>query len=155
MKFARQMFARAVEIDPDFAASWAGLANTYVDLFRWGRDPRDLQEAQRASSRALTLGPDLAEAHVSAGQGLAIQRRFTEAATEFERAIQLDPTLFDAYYFYGRALFESGDIEKAARFFETAQQVRPGRLSIGELSCLSVTRARATGAGSSRRQDCK
>ncbi len=125
VKFARQMFARAVEIDPDFAASWAGLANTYVDLFRWGRDPRDLQEAQRASSRALTLGPDLAEAHVSAGQGLAIQRRFTEAATEFERAIQLDPTLFDAYYFYGRALFESGDIEKAARFFETAQQVRP------------------------------
>ena len=124
VKFARQMFARAVEIDPDFAAAWAGLANTYVDLFRWGRDPRDLQEAQRASSRALILGPDLAEAHVSAGQGLAIQRRFTEAATEFERAIELDPTLFDAYYFYGRASFESGDIEKAARFFERAQQAR-------------------------------
>lgn len=125
VKFARQMFVRAVEIDPDFAAAWAGLANTYVDLFRWGRDPRDLEEAQRASSRALTLGPDLAQAHVSAGQGLAIQRRFTEATTEFERAIELDPTLFDAYYFYGRALFESGDIEKAARFFEKAQQARP------------------------------
>jgi adenylate cyclase len=125
VKFARQMFARAVEIDPEFAAAWAGLANTYVDLFRWGRDPRDLQEAQRASSRALTLGPDLAEAHVSAGQGLAIQRRFTEAATEFESAIELDPTLFDAYYFYGRALFESGDIEKAAQFFGKAQHARP------------------------------
>ena len=125
VKFARQMFARAVEIDPGFAAAWAGLANTYVDLFRWGRDPRDLQEAQRASSRALTLGPDLAEAHASAGQGLAIQRRFTEAATEFERAIELDSTLFDAYYFYGRALFESGDIEKAAQFFGKAQQARP------------------------------
>jgi adenylate cyclase len=125
VKFARQMFAKAVEIDPNFAAAWAGLANSYVDLFRWGRDPQDLEEARRASSRALTLGPDLAEAHVSAGQGLAIQRRFAAAATEFERAIELDPTLFDAYYFYGRALFESGDIEKAAQFFEKAQQVRP------------------------------
>ena len=125
VKFARQMFARAVEIDPDFAAAWAGLGNSYVDLFRWGRDPQDLEEAQRASSHALTLGPDLAEAHVAAGQGLAIRRRFTEAATEFGRAIELDPTLFDAYYFYGRALFESGDIEKAAQFFEKAQQVRP------------------------------
>jgi adenylate cyclase len=125
VEFARQMFARAVEIDPDFAAAWAGLANAYVDLFRWGRDTRDLQEAQRASGHALALGPDLAEAHVSVGQGLAIQRRFTEAATEFERAIELDPSLFDAYYLYGRALFESGDIEKAARFFEKAQRVRP------------------------------
>jgi adenylate cyclase len=36
MEFARQMFLRAVAIDPDFASAWAGLANTYVDLYRWG-----------------------------------------------------------------------------------------------------------------------
>ena len=37
VEFARQMFERAVKIDPDFAAAWAGLANVHVDLFRWGR----------------------------------------------------------------------------------------------------------------------
>jgi adenylate cyclase len=123
--FARRMFARAVEIDPDFAGAWAGLANAHVDLFRWGRDPRDLEEAQSASARALKLDPDLAEAHVAAGQGLAIQRRYADAATEFERAIELDPTLFDAYYLYARSSFEGGDLEKSARLFEKAQRVRP------------------------------
>jgi adenylate cyclase len=125
VEFARRMFERAVKIDPEFAAAWAGLANTYVDLFRWGRKPRDLEEAQHASEHALKLEPYLAEAHVSAGQALAIQRRYAEAAIAFDRAIELDPTLFDAYYLYGRVLFESGDIEKAAKLFEKAQGARP------------------------------
>ena len=125
VEFARQMFERAVKIDPDFAAAWAGLANTYVDLFRWGRKPRDLEEAQRASEHALELDPNSAEAHVSVGQALAIQRRFLEAAIAFDRAIKEDPTLFEAYYLYGRALFESGDVEKAVKMFEKAQAARP------------------------------
>jgi adenylate cyclase len=125
VEFARQMFERAVKIDPSFAAAWAGLANTYVDLFRWGRKPRDLEEAQRASEHALKLDPNSAEAHVSVGQALAIQRRFAEAAVAFERAIEKDPTLFEAYYLYGRVLFESGDIEKSAKLFENAHRVRP------------------------------
>ncbi len=125
VEFARQMFERAVKIDPEFAAAWAGLANVHVDLFRWGRNPRDLEEAQRASERALKLDPNSAEAHVSVGQALAIKRRYAEAATAFDRAIEEDPTLFEAYYLYGRVLFESGDIEKSAKLFEKARHVRP------------------------------
>jgi TolB-like protein/Flp pilus assembly protein TadD len=125
VEFARQMFERAVKIDSNFTAAWAGLANTYVDLFRWSREPRDLEAAERASEQALKLNPNSAEAHVSVGQALAIQRRFSEAATAFERAIKEDPTLFETYYLYGRALFESGDIKKALDLFEKAQRVRP------------------------------
>jgi adenylate cyclase len=125
VKFAQQMFERAVKVDPDFAAAWAGLANAYVDLFRWSRKPRDLEKAKSASENALKLNPNSAEAHVSAGQALAIQRRFTEAANAFERAIKEDPTVYEAYYLYGRAMVESGDVEKAVELFEKAQQVRP------------------------------
>ena len=125
VEFARQMFERAVKIDPEFAAAWAGLANCHVDLFRWGRKPRELEEAQRASEHALELNPNSAEAHASVGQALAIQRRYAEAAIAFDRAIEEDPTFFDAYYLYGRVSFESGDIEKAARLFEKARAVRP------------------------------
>jgi adenylate cyclase len=125
VEFARQMFERAVKIDPDFAAAWAGLANVHVDLFRWGRNPRDLEEAQRASEYALKLDPNSAEAHVSVGQALAIKRRYAEAAIAFDRAITEDPTLFEAYYLYGRMLFESGDVEKAVKMFEKTQAVRP------------------------------
>ena len=125
VEFARQMFERAVRIDPRFAAAWAGLANAYVDLFRWSREPRDLEDAQRASEHALKLNPNSAEAHVSVGQALAIQRRFSEAAIAFDRAIEEDPTLYEAYYLYGRAMFESGEVEKAVNMFQKAQSVRP------------------------------
>src|SRR5215831_13271652 len=125
VEFARHMFERAVSIDPNFAASWAGLANAYVDLFRWGRKPEDLEQAQRASERALKLNPNSAEAHVSVGQALAIQRRFSEAASAFERAIKQDPTLYEAYYLYARVMFESGELEKAVKLFENAQRARP------------------------------
>ena len=125
VEFARQMFERALKMDPDFAAAWAGLANVHVDLFRWGRNPRDLEDAQRASECALKLNPNSAEAHVSVGQALAIKRRYAEAAIAFDRAIKEDPTLFEAYYLYGRLLFESGEAEKAVKMFEKAQAARP------------------------------
>jgi adenylate cyclase len=125
MEFARQMFARAVAIDPDFGLAWAGLANTYVDLYRWGRNSRDLEEAKRTSAHALELDPNLAEAHVAIGQALAIQRQFKDAAAEFERGIELDSTSFNAYYFYARSSFEAGDLEKAVQLFEKAHRSRP------------------------------
>jgi tetratricopeptide (TPR) repeat protein len=125
VEFARQMFERAVKIDAGFTAAWAGLANAYVDLFRWGHNVQDLEAAQRASEQALKLNPNSAEAHVSVGQALAIQRRFSEAASAFERAIKEDPTLYEAYYLYGRVMVESGELEKAVKLFENAQRVRP------------------------------
>jgi len=138
MEFARQMFARAVAIDPGFAAAWAGLANAYVDLYRWGRNSHDLEEAQRISAHALQLDPTLAEAHVAIGQALAIQRQFKDAATEFERAIELDPTSFDAYYFYARSSFEAGDLEKAVQLFEKAHRSRPDDYQATALRALAL-----------------
>jgi len=138
MEFARQMFLRAVAIDPDFASAWAGLADTYVDLYRWGRNSRDLEEAQRTSAHALKLDPNLAEAHVAIGQALAIQRQFKDAAAEFERAIELDPTLFDAYYFYARSCFEAGDLQKAVQLFEKAHRSRPEDYQATALRALAL-----------------
>src|SRR5215470_169902 len=139
VEFARQMFERAVKTDPGFAAAWAGLANAYVDLFRWGRNAQDLEAAQRASEQALKLNPNSAEAHVSVGQSLAIQRRFSEAAAAFERAIKEDPTLFEAYYLYGRVMFESGELEKAVKLFEKAHVVRPDEYESGPLRAQALT----------------
>src|SRR6266704_1741421 len=125
IELARQMFERAIELDPYFAAAWAGLATAHVYLFSWGgRDP-DLQKAHNASTRALELDPELADAHIAAGQSFSMEQRYGEAAAEFERAIELDPTLFDAYYYYARSCFKAGDLDKALKLFEKAQSVRP------------------------------
>ena len=125
IELARQMFERAIELDPDFAAAWAGLATAHVYLFgSGGRDP-DLRKAHNASTRALELDPELADTHVAAGQSFSMEQRYVEAAAEFERAIELDPTLFDAYYYYARSCFKAGDLNKALKLFQKAHSARP------------------------------
>jgi adenylate cyclase len=135
----REMFERAVAIDPDFAAAWAGLANAHVHLFGCDNEPH-LDKAREASARALRLDPQSAEAHVAAGQGLAMEQRYADAATEFERAIALDPTFFDAHYYYARSCFKSGDLEKSLRLFQQAQSVRPDDYQAVYLEALLLTK---------------
>lgn len=84
-----------------------------------------MENARKASTRALQLDPDLAEARVAAGQALSMEHRYQDAAAEFERAIQIDPTFFEAHYYYARSCFEAGDFEKAVRHYEDAQRARP------------------------------
>jgi len=124
IELARKMFQRAIELDPDFADAWAGLATAHVHLFGRDNEPH-LEKAREASDHALKLDPESAEAHVAAGQGFSMEQRYADAAMEFERAIELDPTLFDAYYYYGRSCFKSGDLAKSLRLFQQAQDVRP------------------------------
>ena len=125
IELARQMFERAIELDSHFAAAWAGLATAYVYLFDWGGGDPDLQKAHNASARALELDPELADAHVAAGQSFSMEQRYSEATAEFDGAIELDPTLFDAYYYYARSCFKAGNLKKALSLFEKAHSVRP------------------------------
>src|SRR6266496_4536892 len=124
IELARKMFQRAIELDPDFADAWAGLATAHVHLFGRDNEPH-LEKAREASDHALKLNPESAEAHVAAGQGFSMEQRYADAAKAFERAIELDPTFFDAYYYYGRSCFKNGDLEKSLRLFQRAQDVRP------------------------------
>jgi serine/threonine protein kinase/tetratricopeptide (TPR) repeat protein len=125
-EFARQMFTRAIEIDPTYARPHAGIADCHSLLYMyWDPDPGNLQRAAEASSRALELGPNLAEAHVARGLAVALKKHYDEARQEFETAIRLDPALFEARYFYGRASLAQGKLVEAARLFEEAARLRP------------------------------
>jgi adenylate cyclase len=125
IEFARQMFERAIKLDPNFAAAWAGLATAHLHLVGWGGGESDFEGARTASTHALELDPELAEAHVATGQGFSMEQRYADAMAAFERAIELDPTLFDAYYYYARSCFKAGDLEKSLRLFRQARCVRP------------------------------
>lgn len=138
IEFAREMFERATQIDPDFAGAWAGLATAHVHLFGSDREAH-LEKAREASARALQLDPQLAEAHVAAGQGFSMEQRYADAAGEFERAIELDPTLFDGYYYYARSCFKSGDFERSLRLFQQANRARPEDYQSVYLEALVLT----------------
>jgi serine/threonine protein kinase/Flp pilus assembly protein TadD len=124
--YARQMFARAIVIDPNYARAYAGVADCCSHLYMyWGASTEDLKEAESASRRAVQLDPELAEAHVSRGLALLMTKKYDEAHQEFESAIHLNPKLFDAYYFFARACFQEGKAEEAAQLFEKACLANP------------------------------
>ncbi|HEY6903574.1 MAG TPA: protein kinase [Candidatus Acidoferrales bacterium] len=124
--YARQMFARAIVIDPNYARAYAGVADCCSHLYMyWGASAEDLKEAESASRRAVQLDPELAEAHVSRGLALLMTKKYDEAHKEFETAIELNPKLFDAYYFFARACFQQGKSEEAAQLFEKACIANP------------------------------
>src|SRR5579863_103860 len=124
--FARQMFLRAIEIDPNYARAYAGIADCCSFLYMYFESSdANLQQAEVASRKALELEPDLAEAHASRGLALMLSRRHDEAALEFQTAISLNPKLFEAYYFYGRSCVQQGKSAEAAKLFEQAWQVNP------------------------------
>ncbi len=125
LEYARQMFERAVEVDPGFALAWAGIADaiSLTDMY-YPSSGADLARADEASARALELDPQLAEAHGARGFALLQLRRLDEAEREFKAAIELDPSQFEARYFYARACFAQGRLEEAAGLFQEAAAVR-------------------------------
>ncbi|MHC4848874.1 MAG: protein kinase domain-containing protein [Planctomycetota bacterium] len=124
--FARQMFARAIALDPTYARAYAGLADCCSLLYAfWDSTDENLKEAEAASRKALEIDPELAESHVSRGLAVSLSKQFDEASREFETAIRLDPDCFEAYYFYARACFSQNEMAKAADLYEHACRVRP------------------------------
>jgi len=125
-QFARQMFSRAVEIDPQYARAYAGVADCSSFLYMyWDGTEANLQQADAASRKALELDPDSAEAHAARGLAVSLIKDFDQAQKEFEAASKLNPSLFEAYYFYARACFVQGRLAEAARLFEQAARIRP------------------------------
>jgi serine/threonine protein kinase/Flp pilus assembly protein TadD len=126
VEYARQMFNRAIEIDPDYALAYAGVADSCSLLYtNWDAREFNLRQADIASRRALELEPDLAEAHVARGIAVSLTKKFEEADREFESALRLDPKLYAAAYFYGRGLKSQGRNAEAAKMFERASLLQP------------------------------
>jgi TolB-like protein/Flp pilus assembly protein TadD len=126
VEYARRMFERAIEIDPNYALAYAGIADCCSFIYTyWDASAAHLEQADTASRKALELDPELAETHTSRGLALAFAKRYEEAEQEFETAIRLNPKLFEAHYFYGRARFQQGKLAEAAQSFEEASRVRP------------------------------
>jgi serine/threonine protein kinase/tetratricopeptide (TPR) repeat protein len=126
VEHARRMFERAIEIDPNYARAYAGIADCCSFMYTyWDASATNLERADAASRAALALDPELAEAHVSRGLALAYSKRGQEAEQEFRQAIRLNPKLFEAHYFFGRALLQQGRAEEAAASFDAASQLRP------------------------------
>lgn len=143
LKFARQMFSKAIEIDPDYARAYAGLADTESFIAQWqDRSPDHLRAADDASRRALELAPNLAEAHASRGFAMSSVGEYEQAARQFEQALTLDPQHYETLYLFGRSRFAEGKLEQALDLWRRAHEAQPDEfqslaLASGALKALS------------------
>ena len=126
LEYARQMFLRAIEIDPTYARAYAGVANCYSLLFSFF-DSREfnMRQADASSSKALELEPGLAESHLARGVALSLAKRYDEAKQGFEQSMRLDPNLFEAPYWYSQMQLSQGNYEEAIRLGDRANLLRP------------------------------
>jgi TolB-like protein/Flp pilus assembly protein TadD len=126
LEFARQMFARAIVLDPSYAAAFAGVADCSSFLYMYFEaSENNLREATNASRRAVALDPELAEAHTSQGLAESLSKNYQEADKEFKAAMRLNPKLFDPCYLYARCLFTQGRMKEAADWFRKASGLNP------------------------------
>ena len=129
LEYARQMFKRAIELDPSYALAHAGIADCCSLLYMmFDARESNLKQAESASNTALQLAPDLAEAHVARGIAFSLSKNYSDAEREFETATRLDPKLFEARYFWARACHAQGRDAEAVRLFQIAGSLRPDDL---------------------------
>jgi TolB-like protein/Tfp pilus assembly protein PilF len=125
IKYAIEMFQKAIDIDYKYALAYCGLADCYSYLYMYHEATEDnLQMAQLTSRNAVKLNPALAEAFVSRGMVLSLSKKYEESEEAFKKAVELGPTLFEAYYQYGRMSLVTGKIDQAARLMISANSVR-------------------------------
>ena len=126
LRGAEREFLRAIELDPKYAPAFAGLAQVYMWFVDWlGHGDEYRQEADRASRRALELGPELAESHVARGAYLTSACDYAGAEREYREAIRLNPRSFEAHYLLARCGVHAANYEMAVEMFRRAAELRP------------------------------
>jgi serine/threonine protein kinase/Tfp pilus assembly protein PilF len=110
---AIQNFQKAIEIDPAYAAPYAGLANTYATMGSWesgALPPKEaFEKAKLAAAKALEIDPSSSDAHNSLGYThLHYDWDWAASEKEFQTAIRLNPGNTDALHWYSHYLTAMG-----------------------------------------------
>ena len=119
-------YRRAVELDPGYAAAYAGLAIAECQVADWSNDAPGYVRAQEAADRAVALEPQQAAGYYA--RGYIRYRRawfWAGAQADFEKALSIDPGSGDARREYGLLLFTIGRIPEAISETRRAADLDP------------------------------
>ncbi len=123
-----EYFERAIEMDPNYALAYAGVAMAYTELGEGGALTPDLAygRAKEAAANALRLDPGLAEAHCTVAYLKAVwDFDWAGAEREFKRALELSPSSADTYDLYGRMCSAVERYDEALAMEQRAQELDP------------------------------
>lgn len=125
LRRAIEHFQRAIDIDPDFALAYAGLADAYV--LAGGVKPREsYMRARAAASKALELDGSLGEAYATLGFiKTHSDRDWAGGEADLRRAIELSPNYATGHQWYAAHLIAHGRFEESLLELRKAQELDP------------------------------
>src|ERR1051326_1989423 len=126
-------FQHAIALDPKFALAYASLAEAYNTIGYWGYLPpkEAFPEAKRAAETALSIDPDLAEAHSAlAYVQFQYEWKFRDAETEFKEAIRLNPNSASTRLRFFEYLGDFGRAREAHKQLDRAKELDPLSIEI-------------------------
>jgi serine/threonine protein kinase/tetratricopeptide (TPR) repeat protein len=124
----RDYFRQAIDVDPNYALAYAGLADSYTVLATWNIVPSNeaFPKSKAAATRALELDRTLSEAHASLGFVSAVYDwEWARAEKQFKLAIKANPTYATAYEWYALFLSWTGRHDEAVTAVRHAQNLDP------------------------------
>ncbi len=125
---ARELYEKALELNPRFPAALVGLARTHIEDATWGwSDDREIScdEARRLLGQAFEIEPDHALACSEIAHLHMVEKQF-EAGLEWAiRATRLAPALGDAYHVCATLLNCLGRCEDALHYSREAIRRTP------------------------------
>lgn len=124
LEFAMQMFEHAIQLDPNFVAAHAAIADICGMQFELhGRDPRWIEKGVAAANRSFELDPKSADALAARARICHVQQQFDEAIKHARIAIDRKPDFESAWDVLGRALFSSDRWQEARDLADRALEV--------------------------------
>jgi serine/threonine protein kinase len=122
---AIKVLERAVQLDPQSAASYAALSEAYNHKNTFNPDPQWTKLASESANKAVSLDNYLAAGHVSLGMSKMSDGDSTEAEKQFRTAIDLDPKSAIPHRDLGLLYDKTGKPDQAAEELKRALQLDP------------------------------
>ena len=124
---ARELFDKAIKLDPKFSAAYAEKSFTYFSSFimPMSRDPKVVKAALEAAKRAVELDDTLPLAYARLAWAYFATRQHPEAITAARRAVALGPNDAEANVQLGNILNWSGKPDEGRQYVERAIRLNP------------------------------
>ncbi|HMO80699.1 MAG TPA: winged helix-turn-helix domain-containing protein [Pyrinomonadaceae bacterium] len=130
---AIEYFEKAIEIDPNFAEAYVGIADSHYLKYDYNYDlsEENVDRAKTFLERAIEIDPENYQAFVTMG---LIQTTYEwdweAAARSFEKAFELSPDLADAFHRRGMLRLKLGDFSAAEADLRRAVELEPASVGV-------------------------
>jgi len=125
---SKDFFERAVQADPTYALSYAGISSYFGFGAAWGMVPPEIgwPKAWEANDKCLALDNTLPEVHANtAGIVMVRNRNFVFAERSIKRSIELNPNFQEAHFIYSFHLAVRSKFEESIREAQKALELDP------------------------------